>query len=441
MNRIKQQTKQPFMSVRLGVVLALLFAMHAIAGPEIPGAPQTKPIAIVGATIHPVAKPDISEGTIVFDGGQITAIGTDVTIPENAEVIEAAGRHVYPGLFNTDGVLGLIEINAVRATDDRGEVGQLNMNVRTEKAINPDSELIPVTRSGGVLFNLTAPVRGLIAGTSAVLQLDGWTTEDMTLKAAAGMHIAWPSINEHPHHDEHDHDAEDRQADSLRQLDDVFHRAEVYRDARSGNPDQPIDLRWEAMLPVLRGDVPIVAAAHSASQMQSAIAFANRRKLKLIIYGGNDAEEVAPLLRGQNVPVIISGVYRLPRRRDAPYDHAYTLPERLRKAGVPFCIAGSARFDASNIRNLPYHAAMATAFGLPKQEALKAITLSPAKILRVDDKVGSLEAGKHASLIVTDGDIFDTATNVTHAFVQGRAVDLDDRHKRLYRKYEARQKQ
>jgi len=433
-------TRDNLMYVRLSIVFAL-FVTHAIAGPEIPGAPQAKTIAIVGATIHPVAKPDISKGTIVFDDGKISAVGKDVAVPDDAEVIEAEGRHVYPGLFNTDGVLGLIEINAVRATDDRGEVGQLNMNVRTEKAINPDSELIPVTRSGGVLFNLTAPARGLISGTSAVLQLDGWTTEDMTLKPAAGMHISWPSINEHQHHDEHDHDAENRQADSLRKLEDVFQRAEVYRAARSGNPDQQIDLRWEAMLPVLRGEVPIVAVAQTASQIQSAVAFANRRKLKLIIYGGNDAEEVAPLLRSQKVPVIISGVYRLPRRRDAPYDHAYTLPERLRKADVSFCIAESSRFDASNIRNLPYHAAMAIAFGLPKQEALKAITLSPAKILQVDKQIGSLEAGKHASLIVTDGDIFDTSTNVTHAFVQGRTVDLDDRQKRLYRKYEERQKQ
>ena len=427
---------------KITAVLAILaLATSSFANPEIPGAKQKKTIAITNATIHRVDKPAIESGTIVFSKGVITSVAGNADIPAGAKVIDGEGKHVYPGLFNTDGVLGLIEINAVRASDDRGEVGQLNMNVRTEKAINPDSELIPVTRSGGVLFNLTAPTRGLITGTSAVLQLDGWTTEDITLHAPAGMHISWPTLNDHADHDHDGHDHAKDQAKQLRQLEEIFDNAEAYRDAQQANPDQPVDLRWEAMLPVLAGDVPIIVSAHAATAMQSAIAFANRRKLKLIIYGGNDAAEIAPLLVSQKVPVIVSGVYRLPRRRDAPYDHAYTLPERLRKAGVKFCIAGSARFDASNIRNLPYHAAMAVAFGLPRDEALRAITLSPAEILSVDDKVGSLETGKHASLIVADGDIFDTATNVTHAFVQGRKVVLNDRHKRLYRKYEARQKQ
>lgn len=433
--------KQHQTSIHITVLLFLAMGSQlAFAGPEIPGAPQKQPIAIVGATIHPVAQADIENGTLVFENGKITAVGKDVAVPAGAKTIKAEGKHVYPGLFNTDGVLGLIEINAVRSTDDRGEVGQLNMNVRAEKAINPDSELIPVTRSGGVLFNLTAPTRGLITGTSAVLQLDGWTTEDMTLHAPAAMHVSWPSMSEHRHHEDDDGDLEKRQADQMHKLHEIFEKAEIYRAAREGNPSQPIDLRWEAMLPVLRGDVPIVVNAHFATQMQSAIAFANDKKLRLIIYGGSDAAEIAPLLRAEKVPIIIGGVYRLPRRRHEPYDHAYTLPERLRKAGVQFCIAGSARFDASNIRNLPYHAATAIAYGLPKDAALKAITLSPAKILGVADKVGSLEVGKHASLIISNGDIFDTTTNVTHAYLQGRKIDLDNRHKRLYRKYEARMK-
>lgn len=421
--------------------LAISYPNIAFANPEIPGAKQKKPIAITNATIYRVSKPAIEKGTVVFSDGRITAVGASVAIPDGAKVIDGEGKYVYPGLFNTDGVLGLIEINAVRASDDRGEVGQLNMNVRTEKAINPDSELIPVTRSGGVLFSLTAPTRGLVTGTSAILQLDGWTTEDITLHAPAGMHISWPTLNDHPHHDEGEHDHTNNQAEQLRRLEEIFENAVAYRAAREANPKQAVDLRWEAMLPVLAGDIPIIVSAHTATAMQSAIAFANRHDLKLIFYGGNDAAEIAPLLVAQEVPVIVSGVYRLPRRRDAPYDHAYTLPERLRKASVKFCIAGSARFDASNIRNLPYHAAMAVAFGLPRDEALRAITLSPAEILGVADKIGSLEVGKHASLIVADGDIFDTATNVQHAFVQGRKVELNDRHKRLYRKYEARQKQ
>ena len=227
----------------------------------------------------------------------------------------------------------------------------------------------------------------------------------------------------------------------MRQLNGVFDDAQRYREAKQADAELPVDLRMEAMIPVLEGNVPIVVSADRAAQIQSAVAFASQRNLRLIIYGGNDAVQCAELLKAEDVPVIVRGVYRVPLRRSEPYDHAYTLPERLRKARVRFCIAGSARFDASNIRNLPYHAAMAIAFGLPEEEALRSITLSPAQIFGVDDLVGSLEVGKHATLIIADGNIFDTATNVTHAFVQGRTVSLNDRQKRLYRKYKARQNQ
>lgn len=413
----------------------LLTASVAIASPEIPGAPQKQPIAIIGAVVHPISRPAITDATVLFDKGAIVAVGRGVKVPAGAKTIDAEGSHVYPGLMNTDGSLGLIEINAVRASDDTGEVGRLNMNVRAEKAVNPDSELIPVTRSGGVLFNLTAPDSGLIMGTSAILQLDGWTTEDLTLKAPAAMHIRWPRLAEPEHDDDHE-----EHADPLHQLEEVMTRARAYQRGKQANPSQPVDLRMEAVLGVLDRKIPVVAVASRASQIQSAAAFAGRQNIRLIVYGGHDAEQCAGLLKAQDIPVIINGVYRLPLRRHEPYDLPYTLPARLQKAGVKFCIAGSARFDASNIRNLPYHAAMATAFGLDTQDALRAITLWPAQILGVDAMVGSLEKGKHASLLIADGDIFDTSTNVTHAWIQGRQVDLSDRHKRLYRKYEIRQK-
>ncbi len=418
-------------------------SIPALAGPEIPGAPQKKPVAITGATIHRVAQPPITDATLVFDNGKITQVGRDVEIPEDAKIVNAAGKHVYPGLINMDGSLGLIEVNAVRATDDTGEVGQLNMNVRADVAVNPDSQLIPVTRSGGVLMNLTAPKRGLITGMSALLQLDGWTTEDLAFHTPAGMHVRWPGLNEAEHHEEEKEVADrvKQRDERLRRIEEVFDAALAYQKSRAHNPDQPVDLRWEAMLPVLDGDVPIIAAADRATQIQSAVAFANRRKLQLIIYGGHDAEQCAELLKAQNVPVILTGVYRLPMRRNEAYDSAFTLPARLHKAGVRFCISGAGRFDAANIRNLPHHAAMAIAFGLPEADAIRAITHWPAEILGVADRVGTLEKGKLATLIIADKNIFDSATNVTHAWVQGREVDLANRHKRLYRKYLERQKQ
>jgi len=424
----------------LAILTVALFYNAVQAAPEIPGPPQKRPIAITNATIHLVSKPAVKNATILFENGRIRSAGSDLELPPGTQIIDGTAKHVYPGLFNTDGILGLTEINAVRSTDDTAEVGQINSNVRVEVAVNPDSELIPVTRSGGVLLNLTTPQGGLISGTSAVLQLDGWTTEDLTLKAAAAMHMRWPSLSEVNDHNDHEKDSE-KYGEQVHRIEQTFDKAAVYDLARSANPELPVDLRWESMRGVLSGNIPLIVTASRVAQIQSAVAFASHRNLTLIIYDGYDAAECAELLRMQKVPVIVSGTYRLPLRRHSPYDHAFTLPERLRKAKVKFCIAGSARFDAANIRNLPYHAAMAAAFGLPINEALRAITLAPAEILGVDHRVGSLDPGKDATLIIADGDIFDTATNVVEAYVQGRKVDLSDRHKRLYRKYQARQEQ
>ena len=197
-----------------------------------------------------------------------------------------------------------------------------------------------------------------------------------------------------------------------------------------------MDLRWEAMLPVLHGDVPLIVDADDMQQIQAAVAFAEQQKVKLIIYGGYDAPHCAELLNKHDVAVIIGGVYRLPQRRSEPYDTPFTVAARLHEAGVRFCISGSGRFGASNVRNLPYHAAMAAAFGLPRDEALKSITSYPAEILGVANRIGTLAKGRDATFIVTDGDPLETTTQVEDAYVQGRQVDLNNRHKRLWKKYE-----
>jgi imidazolonepropionase-like amidohydrolase len=426
--------KQPTTIILCCVALSAI----ANASPEIPGAPQSKPIAIVNGTVHPISSKPLENATVLFSGGRIVAVGIAVDLPEGTTVVDAKDRHVYPGLFNTDGALGLIEINAVRATIDNREIGDFNPNVRAEVAINPDSELIPVTRAGGVLLNLTKPSGGTVAGTSAVLQLDGWTWEDMTLHAPTGMHLSWPSLSGGGYFDEEDEDRQKRSADKLREIEQYFEEASVYDRARTANPQLAVDLRWEAMRAVLSRRAPLIVDVDAAAEIQSVVAFASRRNLRLIISGGYDAAECATLLRDQDVPVILTGIYRLPRRRSDPYDHPFTLPERLRTANVKFCIAGSAKFDAANIRNLPQHAAMAAAFGLSREDALRAVTLSPAEILGVADRVGSLTEGKDATLIIANGDILEPATNVVAAYIQGREVDLANRHQRLYHKYQAR---
>lgn len=422
-------------------LLASLAVQVAFGSPEIPGAPQETPIAIIGGVIHPVSGPPIEKGTLVFDQGRVTAIGKRVRIPAGAKRIEVPNRHVYPGLINAYSNLGLVEIGAVRATRDYAESGRINPNVKAEVAVNPDSELIPVTRAGGILLSLSAPSGGLISGTSAMLQLDGWTWQQMTLKAPVGMHLNWPRMV--PAVDWRFAESKQEQAkqrdEALALLEQTFADARAYQKARAaGAADgqrHPLDSRWEAMLPVLEGDLPLVVAADEIQQIQAAVAFAQRQGLRLILYGGYDAPHCAALLKKHQVPVIVSSIHRLPRRRWDDYDAAYSLPERLRSASIKFCISAGGT-SASNSRNLPYQAATAVGYGLPQKEALKAITLYPAEILGVADRVGSLEIGKDATLIITDGDPLETSTHVQSAFIQGRQVDLSNRHKRLWRKYQ-----
>jgi imidazolonepropionase-like amidohydrolase len=408
------------------------------ANPEIPGPPQQQPIALLGGTLHPISGPTIEDAIVLFDDGKIVAVGKDVALPAKVLKIDIAGKHVYPGLFDAYSNLGLVEINAVRATRDETETGTINPNVKAQVAVNPDSELIPVTRSNGVLLTLTAPTGGLISGTSAVLQLDGWTWEDLTLLPGAALHIDWPTMS--PLSDWWVDKSPDQQLagrdKALKALQDAFDEARAYEAARAAGTLAAKDARWEALLPVLRGHTPLMIAADDIQQIQAAVAFASQQDVRLILYGGYDAPRCAPLLKKHNIPVVVAGVYRLPLRRDDDYDDAYTLPGRLHAAGLKFCISGSGRFGASNVRNLPYHAATAVAYGLSDDEAIKAITLYPAQILGVDDRVGTLEAGKDATLIVTTGNPLETTSEVESAFIQGRRVDLSDRHKRLWRKYE-----
>jgi imidazolonepropionase-like amidohydrolase len=427
------------------LLLSVSCATPLFAHDSIPGAPQTRPIALLGGTIYPVSSAPIEQGIVLFAKGRIVAIGKELELPEDVQKIDVTGKRVYPGLFDAHTNLGLVELPSVRASIDDRETGAINPNVEAIKAVHPESELIPVTRSNGVLLALTAPTGTLLTGRASVIQLDGWTWSEMALKTDVGMHLHWP--NESPTRDWRNPTSLktqlERRDELLKTLRQAFDDAAAYRTAHPKEPDRnfdfdtfPRDLRWEAMLPVLDRKQPLIVGANQLAQIQAAVAFAQRYKLKLIIHGGYDAELCADLLKKHEVPVIIEGVYRLPLRQGDDYDAPFTLPERLRAAGVTYCIAGGGKHSTENTRNLPYHAAQAVAFGLPAEEALRAITLSPAEILGVADRVGSLEVGKDATLFVADGDILETAKHVEHAWIQGRAVDLSDRQKRLWHKYQ-----
>ena len=405
------------MNTRRVVTAILLFLLQA-------DPLSADPIALVGGTIHPITSEPIESGTLVFDDSGILSIGPDRDIPADAEQIDCQGRHVYPSFIAPYSQIGLVEISSIRATDDRSELGSFNPNVSAHKAFNPDSELIPVTRSNGVLLALVAPVGGTFSGQSSLMKLGGWTWEEMLLKPHVGMHVDWPRTRD--------------DGTELERVAKLVEDARAYKAARDVEADlTPFDIRWEAMQPMLAGEQPLIVGADQLSEIQSAVAFAAEHKLRLIVLGGYDAPRCAALLKRCDVPVIVSEVHRLPLRRGDPYDAPYTLPNRLRKAGVRYCIAGDSG-SSSNLRNLPYHAATAAAYGLPVDEALKAITLYPAKILGVADQVGSLEPGKDATLFVSDGDPLETSTQITSAYIDGKPVDLNDRHKMLYERFKKR---
>ena len=384
---------------------------------------------------------------LLIEGGKIAAIGKQVEVPDDAKIIDLEGKHVYPGLFESHTQMGLTELSAVRATNDYRESGSINPNVKALVSVYPDNMIIPVTRSNGVLFALTAPTGGLISGKSAVIQMDGWTYEDLSIKAETALHINWPSQNLSPRRRASMSAADvqkaiKKQSEMLAKLTDFFESARNYRDARSV-PDstQNYDARLEAMIDVVNGKIPLMVQANGAAEIQSAVNFSLQEDVKLIILGGYDADECANLLKKYDVPVVIGAVHRVPERRSDEYDRAYTLANRLHEAGVKFSISGTERSKTWNARNLAYHAATATAFGLPIEEAIRSITLTPAEIFGVDDRIGSLTVGKDASLIVTDGNPLEVRTHVLRAYLQGREVDLSNRQLKLYKKYQERYKQ
>ncbi len=430
-------------ATRMTLALSLLILMSfgsSTASDQVPAKSQDHPIAIAGATIHPVGAPLIDKGTILFDRGKIVAIGKTVQLPDSCNVIEASGKHVYPGLISADTELGLTEIGAVRASNDMTETGRINPNVRAETAVNPESDLFPVARANGITLAVCAPRGGLISGTSAMLMMDGWTWEDMTFKAPAALYVNWPrmSIERDPSMRKSEEEQKKTRDLALRELADAFRDARAYftaktAEAQDGVPYHNIDVRWEAVIPILERKVPVVVWADEIQQIEAAVAWGERENIRIIIGGGKDAWRVTDLLRRKKIPVLCGGILSLPMRRFEEYDAAYVLPKQMYDAGIPFAII--TRGEAPHERNLPYHAAMAAAFGLPKEVALRAITLSPAEIFGVADRAGSLEVGKDATLIVTTGDPLEVSSNVVMEFIQGRKIDLSTRHTRLYEKY------
>jgi imidazolonepropionase-like amidohydrolase len=428
---------------------AVAFA-QAKSDPGVPGVPGV--YAIRNAKIVTVTGATIERGTIVIRNGKIEAVGANIAIPKDAKITEGAGLSVYPGLIDSNTYLGLSEVGqGAPGTVDTTELGDFNANMKALTAVNPASELIPVARMNGVTTVLTCPSGGIISGQCAFMNLDGWTPQEMKLVAPAALQLNYPRVGGGGRSsggfgggffagpNDQQRQQRERQIEALRKkLEDAQAYAQAKEAAAKDKslPPRAVDLGLEALIPVIKGEVPIFVSADGESEIKGAIELAGKYKLKLVISGGDKAIKVASLLKEKNIPVVLGGVLELPDSDDSAYDESYARAGELHKAGVKIALTTSD--TPSDIRLLPYHAGTAAAFGLPKEEALKAITIYPAQIFGVDKLVGSIEAGKLANLVVTDGDILEFRTKVKQMFIAGKPVDLSNKHTRLYEKYKDR---
>jgi len=406
------------------IIFFLLMAVSVSA--QTPAPPQSQPIALTGGTIYTVSDGVIENGTIIFEDGVITAIGQNVQIPMGAERVDVTGKEIYPGMIDAYTRMGIFEIGAVDMTVDINEAGDFNPNVTPEIAFNPESRHIGTARTNGVLTALTTPGGGIISGQSSAMMLDGWSWADMILQSGTGMMVNWPSADD------------DDYGDELLELHDFVASAKAYHKAKqafmNGNaPRVENDSRLEAMDAVISGDQPVVVEADEMREIQDAITWAEHQDFRIVIMGGRDAHYIADFLVEKDVPVIITSVLDAPDRDWEAYDDVYRLPAKLEAAGITYAIAGGS--SAPYTFRLANEAGASAAFGLTLDQAFHAVSLAPAEILGLDDRIGSLETGKHATLLITTGNPVEYSSQIEQAYIQGRKIDMVDAHRELYEKY------
>jgi imidazolonepropionase-like amidohydrolase len=442
MTTTRRGLMKPTLSRAFGVITlalaTLLPAAAASAQVRMTMPPQSEPVALRGATIHTVTNGVIENGTILFDNGLIVAVGTDIDIPAGARVVDVTGKHIYPGLIDAYSTVGISEIGAVGVSNDVNELGDFNPNIRADVAVNAESRHIGTTRSAGVLVAMSTPGGGLISGMSSALSLEGWSWEEMSMESAAALNVNWPNPNprrgrrfggfgQGPQEDPPSY------TEQVQQVKDFFAEARAYRDAVAAGEEVRTDSRYAAMIPALDATIPVVVNADGAAQINDAITWATEEGLRLVIRGGGDAIQVADRLVANDIPVILTSTMAAPGRAYEGYDGAYSMPARLHEAGVKFAISGGSGALYSN--RLPWEAGVAVAFGLPEEEALKAVTINAAEFMGISDRVGSLEPGKQATLLITTGTPLDMTTDIEQSYIQGREIDMMDIQKWFFEKY------
>jgi imidazolonepropionase-like amidohydrolase len=420
------------------IILVIPILMNA---QNTPAPKQSESILILGATAHLGTGEAIENSAIGFVNGKITFVGTAEKADKSAftKVIDAAGKHVYPGFIAPNNQLGLIEIESVRATRDDREVGYFNPNIRSIIAYNTDSKVTPTIRSNGVLMSQVTPKGGRISGQSSVVQLDAWNWEDAAYKTDEGIWMSWPQyyswtgwwaepgeVKMNKNYNE-----------QVQQIKDYFAEAKAYATAK---PSVESNLKFEAMkglfLPEGDKSKTLYVDVDFAKAMMEAVNFAKAEGVKIVLVGANDAWMITDFLKKNEVSLIISQTHRLPSREDEAVDMPYKMPKILSDAGITFALSVG---DMWQQRNLPFQAGHAVGFGLEYEKAVQAITLNPAKIMGVDKMVGSLETGKSATLFISTGDVLDMrSSTVERAFIDGRDIDLNNKQKVLYEKYKAK---
>ena len=418
-------------------------------------------VLIQNADVYPVNSAPIKGISLLIQDGKILDMGAKIVAPKGAMVLDVKGLRVYPGMIDSATDLGLEEIESIRETVDTGEIGDFMPQLRALSAVNPDSEHFGVVRVNGITGAVTLPSLGgrgggggqLISGQAALLHTDGWTWEEMEINRSVAMCLNFPSAGGRGGRggggmpaDMQDllpgavgaaGNAQRAVLDQIAKLNTFFEDARKYQKAKAAHlPDFHPDLKFDAMIPVLEGKMPLAVSAARANTIHDAIAWAEKQNVKIVILQPREISKAGPELKAKNVPVILGRVLALPDNEDAEYDQAFTQPFEAYKAGVKFALG---TFTNEFVRDLPYQAATAVAYGLPHDEALKALTINPAEIWGAGDKLGSVEKGKYADLLITDGDPMDIRTQIRHLFINGKEITLSNKQVRLYERYSGRQ--
>ncbi|MEX0649025.1 MAG: amidohydrolase family protein [Balneolaceae bacterium] len=399
--------------------------------------PEFGRFAITNITIHTVTNGVIEDGVVLVEDHEITLVGKNVRISNDYQIIDGTGKHIYPGFIDSMTRLGLVEINAVAVTLDHAEVGDFNPHVNAFTAINPHSAAIPVTRVSGVTNVVSVPATGIIAGKATLIDLWGYSPDAMAVKGAAALHIEWPTaMKNSPNDSRSDEEVEEKFQGELKELNDFWAKAEFYNrmmNAFEENPQDRIrpdkDLKMEAMREVVTGELPVIISVNREKDILNAIEWAEEHSdIPVVLNEVREGWRVADEIAAAGIPVIVNTLYT-PSRPYENYQRPYQNPGLLAEAGVKV-VMGSG--DTENVRNVIYNAGYAATYGLGREEAIKALTINPAEVWGVENRLGSIEQGKQANLIITDGDPLEPATQIEHVFINGFKIPMISRQIQLY---------